>query len=395
MGTPSRPPSRAGDATARRPAARRGRRRLALLAACPLAGVVLAEAALRLSGPAPRPPNPPGLFVADALAGFRLAPDFSGQLLGGDEPVAIRTNAHGFRDDELPPRATGARRILLLGDSQGFGHGVPVEHTFARLLEELPGPAGRRMELVNASVPGHGTWNELGMLEASFADVQPDTVLLALYVGNDFRDNLPEAFGRIRAHSGVLVNVPPGGSERLAVLKAAVGVHSRLAPLLYLALVGGDQDGAAPAPARRRAFCDDLAWSPEFGCAMLRTRWDEVAQRAFDGTCRALQAVRDACAARGVALHLALLPGPCQYSDPYWEALVAHCALEARDFDRARPNRELAAWAATHDVPVLDLLPAFAAAQRARPDVPLSMDVHLSVAGHRVAAEALAAFLGR
>ncbi|MBM3984260.1 MAG: hypothetical protein FJ296_00990 [Planctomycetes bacterium] len=118
MGTPSQPSSRAGDATARPPSAPSRWRRLTLLAACPFAAVLLAEVALRLFAPAPRPANPPGLFVADAQV---------------------------------------------------------------RVLEDLPGPAGRRLVVVNASVPGHGTWNELGMLEACFADVQPDTVLLALY----------------------------------------------------------------------------------------------------------------------------------------------------------------------------------------------------------------------
>ncbi len=383
----------ADAAVQRRRGARRWRRRLLVVAACPLAAILVAELALRLLGPETRPPNPPGLFVADDRCGFRLARSFAGELLGQGEPLPIRTNSLGFRDDELPPPADGVRRLLVLGDSQCYGHGVRAEEAFPRVLQVLLEGAGRPALVINAGVPGHGTWNELGLLEASVDEVRPDEVLLTLYVGNDFRDNLPEHFGRITACSGVLVSVMPGQSELLVALEAAVAVHSRLAPVIYARLGGAEQVAGSAVAARRRAFCDDLAWGPGFGFEMLRARWEPVAQRAFDSTCRALEAVRRACASRGLPLRLALLPGPCQYSDPYWEAIVASCGLAGEDYDRARPNRALMEWATTHGIPALDLLPAFVAAQREQPGLPLSTDVHFSVAGHRRAAQALADFL--
>ena len=372
---------------------RRWRRRLLVVAACPLAAILVAELALRLLGPATRPPNPPGLFVADEHGGFRLARSFVGEQLGAGDPVAIRTNALGFRDDEIPPRKDGVLRLLALGDSQCYGHGVRVEEAFPRVLQELLEGAGRPAVVINAGVPGYGTWNELGLLEASVDEVRPDEVLLTLYVGNDFRDNLPEHFGRLSACSGVLMTVMPGPSELLTALKAAAAVHSRLVPVVYVRLWGAKDAAGATVAARRKAFCDDLAWGTGFGFEMLRARWDSVAQRAFESTCRALEAVQRVCVSRGLPLRLALLPGPCQYSDPYWEAIVASCGVAAEDYDRARPNRALMEWAAAHGVPALDLLPAFVEAQREQPGIPLSTDVHFSVAGHRRAAEALAEFL--
>jgi lysophospholipase L1-like esterase len=371
------------------PPQRRIRRRGPILAVSAVGGLLLAELALRLFGPVPRLGNPPGLYVADERCGFRLLRNFRGEQVCEGGPLPIRTNALGFRGDELAPDGL---RLLLLGDSQAFGFGAREEDAFPVVLQELYRAAGVSAQVVNAAVPSQSTWGELGLLEAVFDEVRPDGVLLALYVGNDFRENLPERFGRVICCSGTIIAVAPGESEAWLSFKAAVLTRVRLVPVVY-SWFADPPSFEPPAGDRRQAFCDRMAWDTGFGLEMLRVRWSEVAQQAFDSTCRALDALRAACAVRGVPLLLAILPGPCQYSDPYWDRLVTRCGLVVDDYARDRPNRALLAWAAAKNVPAVDLLPAFVARQREKPDVLLFTDVHFSTAGHRLAAKVLAEFL--
>jgi hypothetical protein len=69
--------------------------------------------------------------------------------------------------------------------------------------------------------------------------------------------------------------------------------------------------------------------------------------------------------------------------------------IDPAGLDVAVPQRKLAAFFASRDVPVLDLLPAFERAARDRdPDgLYLRNDTHWSVSGNEIAAQELARFL--
>ena len=96
--------------------------------------LLLAEGIVRLCW---EPPliGYPGLLVADdAGRGFRLASNYVGRARVGAE---IRTNAAGFRSREIGARLEGVRRILAVGDSFGFGHGLKTEEAYPSVLESL------------------------------------------------------------------------------------------------------------------------------------------------------------------------------------------------------------------------------------------------------------------
>ncbi len=120
----------------------------------------------------------------DPLLGWKLRPDASRRAVRSGYEVSYRTNAQGHRDAPLLP---GRFRILLLGDSQTFGIGVPSGQRFSELLEaELPG-----VEVVNAAVPGYGVHQMARALERDGMSLQPDLVICALIrqdVGRAFLD---------------------------------------------------------------------------------------------------------------------------------------------------------------------------------------------------------------
>lgn len=90
--------------------------------------------------------------------------------------VNIRINPKGIRADRDIPyeKPEGLKRILVLGDSYGIGYGVNVEDTFAMILERTLRDKGISCEVINLSVSGFGSAEELIMLETEGMKYHPD-----------------------------------------------------------------------------------------------------------------------------------------------------------------------------------------------------------------------------
>ncbi len=106
-----------------------------------------------------------------------------------DEGITFRleSNASGFRDRPFGPRDPGIVRIVTLGDSSTFGWGVDTEQTFQRLLEQrLNDDGGPRFEVLNLGIPGHNSRHGLGVLRHYALALEPDILIFA-YGANDPR----------------------------------------------------------------------------------------------------------------------------------------------------------------------------------------------------------------
>ncbi len=103
---------------------------------------------------------------------------------------AVSTNKNGYRTGNIFSRDPNKTRIVVLGDSISFGYGVGDNETFAYLLEQKD----RDLEVVNLSVQGYGTDQELLVLLNDGLSFQPDIVLLTFCLENDFIDNVNSKF---------------------------------------------------------------------------------------------------------------------------------------------------------------------------------------------------------
>jgi hypothetical protein len=108
----------------------------------------------------------------------------------------ITINSFGMRDREhvlkKPPQTL---RILVLGDSFMEANQVAFEDSFASLLEKnLRSRTSRDIEVINASVSGWGTDDELTYLTRYGFQFEPDIVMVGMTLHNDVRDNLAEEF---------------------------------------------------------------------------------------------------------------------------------------------------------------------------------------------------------
>ena len=108
----------------------------------------------------------PRYVPSDAL-GWHLQPDTVQVFrLAGRFATTVRSNSLGLRGGALAPRRGSARRLVLLGDSYGFGWGVEEAETYAARLEEiLAASGGGDIQVLNAAIPGFGTFQRQRALE--------------------------------------------------------------------------------------------------------------------------------------------------------------------------------------------------------------------------------------
>ena len=279
---------------------------------------------------------------------WTMGPNIRWRTKVGGHPVA--TNSMGFRDREFGPPEPGVFRILVLGDSVTFGHGVPCNATFARRLEVLLSTRERRVDVLNAGVPGWSTRQERIFYERHGEELAPDLVLVG-FVLNDFTE----------MHRGVI----------------DLGLQRELALTRFLSWLS---ERSAVAAGFKRVYAEILKPASREIDAV-----SEMAQRSFAPEVQhAMQVTVDELAGlaglverRGARFGLVVLPFRSQLEYP-------------RVSDA--PQRRLERFAAEQGIPMLDLLPLF---QRYRPkDVLLDHD-HPTIFGHSLVAGSVANWLAR
>ncbi len=135
----------------------------------------------------------PYFYCYDAERGWGLNPGAHGRYTreGGAD---LRINQDGFRGpDYARPKPAGVVRVAVLGDSYVEAMQVAEDQTFTavigRTLATSPALRGRRVEALNFGVDGYGTAQELLTLQRKVWAYQPDIVVLAIFLGNDIRNN--------------------------------------------------------------------------------------------------------------------------------------------------------------------------------------------------------------
>lgn len=125
-----------------------------------------------------------GVGYSETL-GWRLLPDIEKVGEMWCDKVPAKTNSHGWRDVECDYKRTpGRARIVALGDSFTFGHGVDYGERFTERLEDQLADT----EVVNMGVCAYGTDQELLAWESEGQRYSPDVVLLTVFLGNDLAD---------------------------------------------------------------------------------------------------------------------------------------------------------------------------------------------------------------
>lgn len=128
------------------------------------------------------------MFEYDKNKSFRLQKNFLGNFQG--KPFS--TNSFGHRDDETTvEKPANTKRILLIGDSITFGHGVLNNETYEHLLEESLNKhfseqeEGYSIEVINTAAPMNSPYQEYYDLKRNMK-FNPDIIVLQLTLNDVF-----------------------------------------------------------------------------------------------------------------------------------------------------------------------------------------------------------------
>ena len=324
------------------------------------------------------------------FARYRKAP--------GAPHLGVACDERGFADHLR--RAEGSKLVVCVGDSFGIGVVPPPFHYTTVAEEQLDG-----VEVYNAGVIAAGPAEYLALLRDELLPLQPDAVLVALFVGNDVEEATRFAADRPllralfdRSHLR-LYTVP----KRLTAILRERGAGGASESAIGT-IQGEGADLLAP-DAPTAAFVDRFPWlgdpaleepmmSPETFELVERRRAEFACDPAepgrYDPLFDALEAIRKTCG--GVPLACVLIPDEFQVEDALW-ARIASPRLE-----RDLPQHRIGAWLAERGIACLDLLPVLRAVPAdgdGRRHLYHLRDTHWNQRGNARAGEALAAFLAR
>lgn len=340
--------------------------RLLLLSFSLLASLLFAELAVRLVRPQAVMTVSRGLYQPDPPRRYRIAPGFRGSISNQVEfDTEVATNSLGLRGPEVGPKRR--LRILALGDSFTFGVGARQEETWPARLGEILGA-----EVLNAGAPGFGVPDEVAWYERYGAGLDPDVVVLAVFLANDLQDASPDQ-PRVAVVDGLLV-VPgeTGGLRRWLYY------HSHLFRLLKSSVLeGGARSllGLREPWAVRELRSEFAMYSPSLPRELRRGA--EVTE----------QAVARLKAKRVLAV---LIPSLPQVDPARWNAVLAQLGLDPAGHDPMRPNRLFRGIFERHGIPVLDLTGTLRKAVGEGRRIYYPIDQHLTPAGYELVARAVA-----
>ncbi len=337
----------------------------------------------------------PALLLTDPVVGKRYVPGWEGRVFVDEagREVAFRFNRDGFRGPDRPrAKPPGTRRIAVVGDSMISAMATEENDTLVRRLETALGDRwpGERVEIMNFGVSSSSTGEELALYQRLVADYEPDLVLLAFFVGNDFADNSR----RLTQAPRIYFDLDSGGELRLEWLPSAPGpinrwlnLHSRFYVWQKVAF------GVLHRSLRT------IAGSTSPGLRIFEPPEDPDLAHAWDLLAALLLRFRQDTASRGSRFAVLVIPCAEQVHDDLWAGLAAEARARGRRLDRLQPERRLAEIARRAAIPLLDLTPAFRrivgpkSADDPGPRLFLQGRFHLSDEGQRVATLEVVRFL--
>jgi hypothetical protein len=287
--------------------------------------------------------------------------------------VPIRIDEKGFRN---PPGTLPDCEAILLGDSYAAGLNTPEPATLAGCLRR------KGLRVYDAGVDMFSNGEALQALADLLRGSRPRLVILALYLGNDFRDNL---FVRIPK--------PPstGIVGRLKAAYFALAARSLLLRGFHTHIYLGLLRGKASDTMASFALSEMISYRHNYPRAM---------ETAVARTDSILGAFAAEATRRDIRLVVMGIPSKAMVLRSFKEVALFETDARSREFALEtvrggysfdKPDSLAQALAARHALPYLPLLPLFRNRFDAQPYY--KIDTHWRAVGESLAADALWEFL--
>jgi lysophospholipase L1-like esterase len=243
-----------------------------------------------------------------------------------------------------------------LGDSVSWGDGIPDEENIypSLLKKELRNldPA-KTYEVINASVPGYSTFQELRYLELYGLGLKPDMIVLQFCLNDIF-----ERYGSLASYGGD--NMFLGIDTRKAIpgITGFLVCHSKAFEAFFRWMQHKSRN--------RQAYSVNN---------LMKDSLSSELTTAFENTLAEIDGIRSVASKNNLPFLVFVPPYQIQLSDPA---------------NLGQPQKILTGYCLSRKVPFLDILPQFSVLANERKLVLFNDESHFSEAGHAVAAKMMA-----
>ncbi len=340
------------------------------------------------------------------LYGWAHIPNREGWWFSPEFQVKVKINSKGLREREIPyDKPTGVTRFLLLGDSMTEAIQVPLENTFAYLLESrLNQIAGaNQFQVINAGVSHYGTDNELLYFRYEGYKYKPDVVVLVFLTTNDVSNNSYELGGGspyfiLNAKGELEIKDFPLPKDNSLTnrLRLFLGTNfqsynfvSRTVRTQIPSALGFLQSLGIMNKASQASMTNGIPTDFFVYAANYDTRWENawaITQQLI------LQIKREVEMHNARFMVVVISPQFVRVREENWqEYLNVFPAMKELEWDIDKPDRLIVEFLREQQIPFLHTTPYFQiAAQRMSEPLYFPADGHLSPAGHRLVAQLLA-----
>lgn len=376
---------------------RRWRGALILMGLSAVIAVAAAEVGVRWLVPVPDQ-----FFEGDSVVGVRHIAGKTGRWASPEFDVRVRINRHGFRDRErTEAKATGTRRIVVLGDSMTEALQVPLETSFPAVLEARLGGGRAPVEVLNLGVSSTGTGQQYLLFRERGRRYAPDVVVLMFFTGNDFRNNsraldgdpalpypLVGADGRLArdADGAPRFSAARPGRPLRQFMREHLASYRFFAP--HWRAVGplaARLPGLSTRDANAQVSADEDASN-----GLYRHAPSPAWREAIDVTLELLADLEREVRRAGAALVVSVIPGPWEVSESWRRSRPP---MTGPGWDVAHPERVLLETLRARGVPALSLREPLQRETEGGAEVFFAQDGHLNARGHDVVGRALAGAL--
>jgi hypothetical protein len=300
--------------------------------------------------------------------------------------ITLVTDEFGLRN---PKGALRDADIVVLGDSFIMGSSTPEEETLVGQLRR------RGLKAYNAGVGGYSTFQASRLLEDLLKVKTPRVVVLAFYLGNDFRDNYFEPASGPRVQSGGAreqkADTPKGSArglkDTLNRLARYLLKRSRLFERLYQRLYLGLYKGYSASPMASFALSEMESY---------RRVYSKEMREAVDKTDLAVSGIATLLKERNVKFLILGVPSKAQVAQSFNEisrvsddkrskAYALKVIAGGYSFDV--PDERMREIAAREGIPYVSLLEIFRNLGAYK--VYYQVDPHWNPEGQKIAADCL------
>jgi len=290
------------------------------------------------------------MFEYDQTLGWRFIANKKSTYVATDiQHHWVQTNSLGFRDREIPIANGERKKILVLGDSFVSNLAVKDDEVFTELMEQRL----KNTDVLNFGVNGYGQVQEYLLLKKWLDQVNPDVVVLMIYIRNDFIDNIggywfhPRPYAAWNANgSEMTIHSLSGDLPARESFKSSFWSFYKKSNLYWFL------NERLNILIRKYLHSDQYTPPELYLCDTEPSQKTVLMYRTMEAL---LNKIAILVKARHVPLIFAVAPSRVQVDNGVWTSVIKN--NQAEKFNRALPDQKLMIWAEKHHWRMVDLLP--------------------------------------